>query len=671
MPDRKFSKLTKIFLLVFFGTALGLLGELIPDVKKDLESLAVYLRLSYQQLWLLLVGISGLFLFIFTYLNEREEKPETNEIAESERDNIIESLTQSYENRLAQKLDRRITLKLQLKYAKEGTSEEYSETYFAQDAKNEKEIRTTLSAVLHKHLFLLIIGEPGAGKTTLLLDLAIAFLEHAKDDKSLPYPVILNLASWQKNKEFGEWIVDVLVEGNGFNRKLAQEVVYKKQILPFLDGLDEISDKDLRSDCLEKIQHFLPKYEPKKLVICSRINEYKEIIADAPVKAEVLVEQLTDVQIRKVLQTIINNPKKEMNRPFANPTTAQNMLKLMDKSSSFANVLCTPFYFNLASQILDTDVINDEIHQNENAWQDYLVEKFIERKLFEKSAFFPSPADNKQYLSWLAKQLKQHDLISFELSSFQPFFLKTPNMFYLAFGTVFGSFVAVPNTLFVGVFYGLISGLFCGLVNGVFREEIKTEDIRSWRWSNLFSLSSWGRILLLCLRFCLFFGLVGVFILSWFIGLAAGVFTGLLVGLICSLVGGFINEASNIIYFSKIQKPYQRLKRGVIFNMLLWASIVLISGFVIDLFNGYKSIELSYDYLFRFLFGIGIGFLLSPISEHFVLRLCFYLEGSIPMRLGKFLNYAAELRILESDGGHWRFRHKILQDYFARLQFSK
>jgi hypothetical protein len=32
-----------------------------------------------------------------------------------------------------------------------------------------------------------------------------------------------------------------------------------------------------------------------------------------------------------------------------------------------------------------------------------------------------------------------------------------------------------------------------------------------------------------------------------------------------------------------------------------------------------------------------------------------------------FLKAATEQNILESDGGSWRFRHRILQEYFVRV----
>ena len=36
----------------------------------------------------------------------------------------------------------------------------------------------------------------------------------------------------------------------------------------------------------------------------------------------------------------------------------------------------------------------------------------------------------------------------------------------------------------------------------------------------------------------------------------------------------------------------------------------------------------------------------------------------MPFPMATFFNYCTDLRILETDGGSWRFRHQILQDYF-------
>ncbi|MCB9036804.1 MAG: hypothetical protein H6557_09315 [Lewinellaceae bacterium] len=50
--------------------------------------------------------------------------------------------------------------------------------------------------------------------------------------------------------------------------------------------------------------------------------------------------------------------------------------------------------------------------------------------------------------------------------------------------------------------------------------------------------------------------------------------------------------------------------------------------------------------------------------QHFLLNFCFWREGTMPFPYAPFLDYCVRLRLLEKDGGAWRFRHQILQDYF-------
>ncbi|MCB0565793.1 MAG: hypothetical protein KDD01_15585, partial [Phaeodactylibacter sp.] len=42
-------------------------------------------------------------------------------------------------------------------------------------------------------------------------------------------------------------------------------------------------------------------------------------------------------------------------------------------------------------------------------------------------------------------------------------------------------------------------------------------------------------------------------------------------------------------------------------------------------------------------------------------------QGLLPLRLVDFLNDMAERHFLETDGATWRFRHRLIQDYFAGM----
>lgn len=63
--------------------------------------------------------------------------------------------------------------------------------------------------------------------------------------------------------------------------------------------------------------------------------------------------------------------------------------------------------------------------------------------------------------------------------------------------------------------------------------------------------------------------------------------------------------------------------------------------------------------------GVFMGIVVTAFFKHLILRLCLFLEKKLPLQFVHFLQYATQARILEQDGGQWRFRHQILQDYFA------
>jgi hypothetical protein len=53
------------------------------------------------------------------------------------------------------------------------------------------------------------------------------------------------------------------------------------------------------------------------------------------------------------------------------------------------------------------------------------------------------------------------------------------------------------------------------------------------------------------------------------------------------------------------------------------------------------------------------------ILQHWHLRYLLHKKGLLPKKLVSFLNDMVKCNILETTGASWRFRHRILQDYFA------
>ena len=125
---------------------------------------------------------------------------------------------------------------------------------------------------------LLILAEPGAGKSTLLVDLAQRLVERAEQDNEVPLPVILPLSSWAiKQPTLQEWLIEQLIQVYEVPKQVAAHWVQEEQILPLLDGLDEM-EETARPACIAAINtyhqdHLVP------LVVASRQSEY-EVVAE-------------------------------------------------------------------------------------------------------------------------------------------------------------------------------------------------------------------------------------------------------------------------------------------------------------------------------------------------------------------------------------------------------
>ena len=183
-----------------------------------------------------------------------------------------------------------------------------------------------------------------------------------------------------------------------------------------------------------------------------------------------------------------------------------------------------------------------------------------------------------------------------------------------------------------------------------------------------------GVILLLC--FILVVGLLDKFSGSYFVGLAA--FLG--VGLWQILSNKKTKDYTEISY------PYQRLRARNLIVILKAILIVffimlplMIPPFIEDVWPVLRNqtnqiILLSIVFfvigqiLSSFLAGTVYGILVTPFIKHFVLRTTVWWEGHAPLRYAAFLDEMAKARILEKDGGQWRFRHQNLQDHLANLE---
>ncbi|MEZ5045348.1 MAG: NACHT domain-containing protein [Saprospiraceae bacterium] len=613
---------------------------------------------------------------------------------------IYTNLELQYKERLRQKLEYRFAISLTLNYTQAGTTPEFAETFFEnRDASNPE---YNISKLLENFRHLLIIGEPGVGKTTFLLQIALDWLQR---NDELIIPILFDLGTW-KNEEttFMIWLETALVSGYGFSKKFAQISLKKNMIFPILDGLDEIgksyssneSGKQARIDCLESIDKFIVESDIRNLIISCRKIDYEEISQNAPVRAEVILNSLKPEYLYEEL-------KNSMNGKLTNRQTnvVKKTLSIFNsENEKLISVLCNPFYFNLA---FDTDAFIytsknfAQLPSEVNDIKSYLFKQFIAEKLLNKSRF--PKKKSIAYLSWIAHWLENHKLISFELSDFQPNDLKSPRLmtfigsllFGLISGFVIGFFqqfilhafnwnIILLNAIWFSIAFGAIYGII-----GLFRNsKVQTEDIMKFDWDRLKSFSTYKTIYdFASKRAAIWGGSFGI-IFGILYGITPNLFQefsdgknlsfslvilqfflfGGLIGIIEGSIRGFFKEIISISFFSSIKHPYYRLTRGLFFKFTQFILIV----FFFFLIVGYQ-VKLSISEWRGYL---GMGIILfsllivynTPIVKHFILRLGFYFEKRLPIRLVNFLNYATDARILEKIGGKWRFRHQFIKNWF-------
>jgi DNA-binding ferritin-like protein (Dps family) len=686
----------RIVLYAVLGGMLALSGELMPDDFKYKVQNFVWnnLHISFFWFWL---GMIGLLTLLLIWLEIKKESPQdTSSVLgqdlEAIRDEIIKRFAKRYKKRYDEKLDERITLNLELKYTQVGTEIEFVDRYFAKAAKTEEDIQKELIDVVLTHRYVLILGQPGAGKTTLLLETAMALLSKAKQDK-IAIPVIFNLSSWRKEyTNFSKWLIDMLVEGNGFSKKLAEEALLKKQILPLLDGLDELGlsftekkDREiLRSQCLVAINQFLNEHNPKYMVICSRIDEYKTIADNAPVKAEILVKPLTIEQIENALKPRAENPNIEYLRPHANITAAQNILYLLKNTPSVSDTLKVPFYFHLATQVFDNQIISEKLPANKDDFEKYLVETFVAKKFkSERKKTLWSTLRLKKWLMFLASFLKNKNTYRFEL-----FHLDSEKGYLAHFITLcYAMMFYISSTLMISYFFSFPSGtlsfnlklldmFFAGIIYSFIVEYLGSRFfnktyILKIQSKSLFNLKSLKKTSLLSLVH----GVIALFILLFLLKIHNKV--ALVFFSFTFALGSFVIQMIKLLLFEalretfsllEIEKPYQRLKQGLLFELLFFSCF-----FAISVFTYLKLKEQSFNGVLYFTlqaiaFGLTMSLMTTVFCRHFSVRLVSFFYNKTPLRLVHFLNYATDtLRFLERDGGSWRFRHQILQEYFASL----
>jgi predicted NACHT family NTPase len=137
------------------------------------------------------------------------------------------------------------------------------------------------------------------------LRLARTLLQRVKENSAHPLPVVFNLSSWtQRQQTLANWFTEELNSRYQVPNKIGQRWVESRQVLPLLDGLDEMDELACNA-CVQAIvsyQQEKPEFTGTPLVICCRNLEYTLLSTHLPLNRAVRILPLTQEQVEQYLQ---------------------------------------------------------------------------------------------------------------------------------------------------------------------------------------------------------------------------------------------------------------------------------------------------------------------------------------------------------------------------------
>jgi hypothetical protein len=334
---------------------------------------------------------------------------------------------------------------------------------------------------------LLILGAPGAGKTTLLLTLAGDLLIRAAQDPEHPIPVIFPLSSWaQQQRPLAAWLVDALNEQYDVPHKTGQAWVDADQVLPLLDGLDEVAAEH-RAACVEAINTFRQDHGLLPLVVCSRVADYERLDIRLRLQGAIVVQPLTREQVDSYLAQI-GQPMAAVREALHQDPTLWELLE-----TPLMLTVTTLAYAGASVEVLRTQGTPVERRQ-------HLFATYVDRMFRRRGAIADyTRQQTERWLAWLAWQMTQHSQTVFYLERMQPDWLPQEQrwvprqgmrlmaglvggfLIVLGMGLLFGLLAGLEVGLGVGLLVGLEAGLIGGLTGSA--EEITPIETVRWSWS--------------------------------------------------------------------------------------------------------------------------------------------------------------------------------------------
>lgn len=139
---------------------------------------------------------------------------------------------------------------------------------------------------------LVVLGHSGAGKSVTCMEAILTLLaplgEAATDVAGL-IPVRVPAATWTAGRRLDDWLVERIELDYGIPRATADGLVRRRQVLPFIDGVDEMdpsadsgSGWPRAAALLEALKHYKLGTGRHPVVLTCRTDQYRSVAKSGP-----------------------------------------------------------------------------------------------------------------------------------------------------------------------------------------------------------------------------------------------------------------------------------------------------------------------------------------------------------------------------------------------------
>lgn len=268
---------------------------------------------------------------------------------------------------------------------------------------------------------MLILGEPGSGKTTGLLEIAHESIIDARQDTTLPIPVVLNLSSWageRQTKPLADWLIQEINRIYLFSQKQCETWIKNEQLLLLLDGLDEVRESQ-REACIRAINQFLREYGKTEMVVCCRIQDYTNLSEKLHFQSAVFYKSPTEEQIDRYL----DDAQEELSAVKELKKEDEAIQKLV-KTPLTLNLIVVAYQDKSREKLLEISSFSER--------RSHLLETYIKRRFEEEQASNSEPSsrdtnhlkNSKEqslyWLKWLAQKMTQKSQQELLIEQIQP-----------------------------------------------------------------------------------------------------------------------------------------------------------------------------------------------------------------------------------------------------------